>query len=256
MNQYKKTYELKNAAKDKLQGKYGASILILITCSVITGIVSLLINAIASTTTATVYAMTNSSATVNALNILFDIIQLAASILLGIMEAGIALFFLNAACGQPYATRNLFYGFTKDSGKALTLSFVWGGCSGLCLYPYQYFLNDYLNTHNTRMLYSAAIALIVGACIYIPIYLNLSMVFYLMLDYPDLSAKETLALSVKIMRGHKGRLFYLNLSFVPMMFLCLLSFGIGFLWLNPYMRMTSTCFFLDIMDPAKASYEA
>ena len=87
MNQYKKTYELKNAAKDKLQGKYGASILILITCSVITGIVSLLINAIANTTTATVYAMTNSSATVNALNILFDIIQLAASILLGIMEA-------------------------------------------------------------------------------------------------------------------------------------------------------------------------
>ncbi len=52
-----------------------------------------------------------------------------------------------------------------------------------------------------------------------------------------------------MMKGHKRRLFRLELSFLPLMLLCVLSFGIGFLWLNPYMQMTYTCFFLDLMNP-------
>jgi len=53
------------------------------------------------------------------------------------------------------------------------------------------------------------------------------------------------------MKGHKWRLFKLKLSFLPLQFICLLSFGIGNLWLNPYMRMTYTEFFLDLLNPEK-----
>ena len=44
------------------------------------------------------------------------------------------------------------------------------------------------------------------------------------------------------------RLFLLELGFLPPMLLCVLSLGIGFLWLEPYMQMTYTYFFLDLMN--------
>lgn len=251
MKQYKKPYELKNMAKDKLQGKYGAAILILFLYSLITGSVSLFINLLANMTMNTIYVVTNSAAAVTVITVVFDIIKLAAVIVLRVLQTGIALFFLNAACGQPYAAGNLFYGFRKDSGKALILSGAVSLCNAVCLYPYQYCLTSYLSTRNIQMLYLTLIVMAIGLCIYVPLSLSLSQVFYLMLDYPNLTAKEILALSLRIMKGQKRRLFCLQLSFFPMMLLCLLSFGIGFLWLNPYMQMTYTYFFLDIMNPAE-----
>lgn len=252
MKQYKKPYELKNLAKDKLQGRYGAAILILFLNSVITNGVTMFISMLANMTTATAYAMSGSRSTVTVLTVVFEGINLAALIVLGIMQAGIALFFLNIACDQPYATGNLFYGYKKDSGKILILSAVTGLCSALCLFPSQYCLSAYLTSRDTQMLYAALIVMVVGFCIYTPISLCLSQIFYLILDYPDRSAREILALSFRVMKGNKGRLFYLQLSFLPMMFLCVCSFGIGFLWLNPYMQMTYTYFFLDIMNPAES----
>ena len=49
-------------------------------------------------------------------------------------------------------------------------------------------------------------------------------------------------------RLHKWELFCLQMSFLPLGFLCLLSFGIGTLWLVPYMNMTQTLYFLDLMQ--------
>ena len=249
MKQYKKPYELKNLAKDKLQGKYGAAVLVLFLYSLITGGVSLFISMVANMTAATAYAITGSGTAVIVMNIIFEAIHLAAAIVMGILQAGITLFYLNMACGQPYTIGNLFYGYKKDSGKALVLSAVVGLCNAVCLYPCQYCMTAYMQSRDLRMLYAALITMLIGYCVYVPVSLGLSQVFYLMLDYPERTAKETLALTFQVMRGNKGRLFYLQLSFFPMMALCILSFGIGFLWLNPYMQMTYTCFFLDLMNP-------
>ena len=251
MKQYKKPYQLKNLAKDKLQGKYGAAVLILFLYSLITYGVSLFISMLASMTSTTAYALTETVSVVTAINIVFEIINLVTVIILGILQAGVTLFFLNIACNQPYATGNLFYGFQKDSGKVLILSAAVGLCNAVCLYPCQYCLSAYLRSQDIQMLYISFIVMLIGFCVYIPVSLGLSQVFYLMLDYPDRTARDTLALTFRVMKGNKGRLFYLQLSFIPMIILCILSLGIGFLWLNPYMQMTYTCFFLDIMNPAE-----
>lgn len=251
MKHYKKPYELKNMAKDTLQGKYGASVLTMFLYSLITISVELFISMLAAMTANTAFALTNSASVSTALSVVFDVIYLAAAIIMGVLQAGIALFFLNLACGQPFATANLFYGFKCDSGKTLILSGALALCNAVCLYPYQYLMQSYLNSRESRTLLLTFVAMAIGLCIYIPVSLGLSQVFYLMLDYPDRSAKEILSLSFRVMKGHKGRLFYLQLTFIPMMLLCALSFGIGLLWLNPYMQMTYTYFFLDIMQPVE-----
>ena len=53
--------------------------------------------------------------------------------------------------------------------------------------------------------------------------------------------------SAAIMRGNKGRLFYLELSFVPLYLLGTLSLGLGFLWIIPYVGMTEAEFYLDTL---------
>lgn len=249
MKLYQKNYEIKNKAKDMLEGKYGGAVLLLFLSTLISGAVQLFINQIGSGTMGSVYAMTGSEGTATAISILFNILLLLASIVLGVMNAGIALYFLNIACGQSFSLKNLFYGFQTDSRRCLGIAAVIVTWRTLCLWPGQYLAQKYLNTLDGKWIPYALIALIVGMIVYVPVALGMELSFYLMLDFPQNSAKETLSLCWRIMKGNRKRLFLLELSFLPLMLLCALSFGIGFLWLNPYMQMTYTCFFLDLMNP-------
>ena len=67
-----------------------------------------------------------------------------------------------------------------------------------------------------------------------------SMMFYIMAEYPGMSARKAMNISKELTRGYKGDLFVTDLSFIPLAFLCLLSLGIGSLWLLPYYQMTFT----------------
>lgn len=252
MKRYKKSYELKNTAKDTLDGKYGGAVLIFFLNALISQIIHLFISSIGVATMNTVYFSTGSESASTAISFAFDLILLAANVVLGVMNAGITLYFLNIACGQPYKVKDLFYGFRTDSSKILTIAGAMVLCQTICLYPGQYLAQNYLTTQDGKWLSYALAAGIIGFCIYIPIYLSIGLSFYLMLDFPQYSAREILTLCWRLMKGQRGRFFYLELSFLPLTLLCILSFGIGFLWLNPYMQMTYTYFFLDLMNPKEA----
>lgn len=73
-----------------------------------------------------------------------------------------------------------------------------------------------------------------------------AMVPYLLRDYPDLTAREALRTSREMMKGHKWDLFVLQLSFIGWFLLAILTLGIGFLWLSPYMEMTQVAFYEDL----------
>ena len=82
-----------------------------------------------------------------------------------------------------------------------------------------------------------------------------AMVPYILRDHPELSAMETLQMSRAMMKGHKMDLFLLELSFIGWFFLALLTFGIGYLWLIPYMQMTITKFYEEIRLEFEESLE-
>lgn len=52
------------------------------------------------------------------------------------------------------------------------------------------------------------------------------------------------------MKGYKWKYFCLNLRFLGWLVLCILSLGIGFLWLIPYVQVTNANFYEDIKDSA------
>ena len=54
-------------------------------------------------------------------------------------------------------------------------------------------------------------------------------------------------MSRQIMKGHKGRLFYISISFLPLYLLGIFSFFIAFLWLLPYTNTVMANFYMDLM---------
>ena len=75
---------------------------------------------------------------------------------------------------------------------------------------------------------------------------------YILLDEPELTARQAITRSCEIMQGRRWKLFCLSLSFIGWGILSLLTFGIGFLWLAPYMNASIAAFYED----ARAEYEA
>lgn len=78
-----------------------------------------------------------------------------------------------------------------------------------------------------------------------------AMTPYIVEENPDLSANEAIDRSRAMMKGHKFDLFWLLLSFIGWGILCLFTFGIGFLWLAPYVNTSLAAFYEDV----KADYE-
>ena len=75
---------------------------------------------------------------------------------------------------------------------------------------------------------------------------------YIIMDEPELTARQAITRSCEIMEGRRWKLFCLYLSFIGWGILSLLTFGIGFLWLVPYMNASIAAFYED----ARAEYEA
>lgn len=73
-----------------------------------------------------------------------------------------------------------------------------------------------------------------------------SMAPYLMAQNPDLGVLEAINMSKQMMMGHKGRLFFLELSFIGWAILCVLTLGIGYLWLFPYINASEAAFYTDL----------
>lgn len=74
-----------------------------------------------------------------------------------------------------------------------------------------------------------------------------AMTPFIMADNPDMSAKEAIAASMELMDGHKGDLFILGLTFIGWELLCVLTLGIGTLWLNPYMNASYAAFYRKLL---------
>ena len=75
---------------------------------------------------------------------------------------------------------------------------------------------------------------------------NYALSDYLLAENPEITPSQALQMSKSIMYGNRFRLFCLQLSFIGWVFLCVLTFGIGFFWLNPYQQASIAAFYRDL----------
>ena len=73
--------------------------------------------------------------------------------------------------------------------------------------------------------------------------LRYSMVWFVVADEPDLSARQALDRSKALTKGHLGDLFVLVVSFFWWFLFGLVTLGIGFLWVVPYVQTSLALFY-------------
>lgn len=77
---------------------------------------------------------------------------------------------------------------------------------------------------------------------------NYTLVYYIKLDNPDLSTMDVLRKSKELMKGHRFEYFVLGLSFLGWEILGLLTLGILYLWLIPYIQVTTANFYNKLLE--------
>jgi uncharacterized membrane protein len=73
-----------------------------------------------------------------------------------------------------------------------------------------------------------------------------SQTFYILADKPDIKPMEALRQSEAMMKGNKTKYFLLMLLFFLLALACLLTLGIGFLFLIPLIQVTTARFYQEL----------
>lgn len=183
--------------------------------------------------------------------ILYYGIHFGIGVFFAVFKTGIAWLFLSNACGQQVYAGGIFTGFWHEPGKAIRIQLF---PSLLMLLPElipQLLLNRYVATLDPKWLYAALAALLLFLPAVLFVRILYSQVFFLMLDFPELSARECLARSRQMMKGHKWRYFALLLSFLPWNIAAFFTCGIGTLYVYPYRQQTLAYFYLDLVAGGK-----
>lgn len=108
--------------------------------------------------------------------------------------------------------------------------------------------NDYLRITGTYLLmclyiFLWSLLLVIPGIIK---YISYSQTFYILRDEPSLTYNGAIERSMAMMEGHKMDYFLLILSFIGWYILGILSLGIGFLWINPYISRALALFYEDL----------
>lgn len=83
-----------------------------------------------------------------------------------------------------------------------------------------------------------------------------AMAPYVLAEHPELTASEAIAKSKELMAGNKWRLFCLHISFIGWILLSLVTLGIGYIFLAPYMKAAETAFYLELTGRQAATAQA
>lgn len=251
-NQYCPGPELKNTAKEYLAGWYGTFISALLTAmmatipiiflqSVLESVIRLLLTKTAALFPAALVHLLSTVALA-----FLDLCTIG--ILRSLLHVGILLMQLKIACGSSFNFWDLFYCFSESRVVRTLWTAVFVMLPRIiCTLPSMLFAWQFLQNASPRTGLYTLLVFFSGVLVCLPISLDLSMSYFLMLDFPEYSPGKILALSHKLMKGNKGRLFLLEVSFLPLHLLAVFSMGIGYLWLEPYINMTRTLFYLDLM---------
>jgi len=216
MSDYKvslENHEIRAKSRRFLTGNWGMAVLVIFVYSVITGIGG---SSGSSASGDTGWL----SGVVIGIVAVASILSIAYSILIAnVIEYGSSITFLKFVREEKINIENLFSGF-KDYGRVVVTIFL-----------------------RNLFIFLWSLLLIVPGIIKGYSY---SMTEYLIADDSSLDSLSAISKSKEMMIGWKGKLFLLDLSLIGWWFLCILTCGIGFLWLGAYFKSNRAMFYQEL----------
>ncbi|MEA4921564.1 MAG: DUF975 family protein [Clostridiaceae bacterium] len=152
------------------------------------------------------------------------ILTVVLSIVFGLLDYGYEYYCLQASRGRDVTYADLFSGFNQPLRIIIANLII-----GVKVFLWSLLL---------------VIPGIIAAISY-------SQTYRILADNPDISASEAISRSVRIMYGHKGDWFILQLSFFWWYVLSSLTYSISSIYSEPYARCANSFFYEDISASAE-----
>ncbi len=170
------------------------------------------------------------------------LLSFIVSLFAGILEFGLCSIYTGLQYAQPVFARDLFRGFRETPDKIIRIQAVRSVVHILCTVPA---LVSSFSRSGTlgRQLLVYYVLYFAGEILALILLLGLDMSFYLLLDYPDMSALRIMKTSYRLMKGNRLLLLYLYCSFLPLQLLSLLSLGVAGLWVIAYRYSVTAAFY-------------
>ena len=192
---------------------------------------------------------------------LFLLCSFIISLLVSVLYTGLGYMYLQTARNQSVRIQDLFFALNHSPDTVLLIAFFVRAAALLTGAPF-YLLTILLNLGNQMnialtMTSSGPLLQILGlyilifllwAVVFAAIMLRYAMACFIYLDHPSWSMVNILRESRSRMSGCQFTYAKLLLSFAGMLLMGLLSFGIGLLWVMPYIYVSSAQFYLDLTD--------
>lgn len=229
----KSSSELKALAKGLLAGHYGLLAGAFLLLCGFSAVISLLLQ----------FVFTGGGTLSTAL---YFICILIVELLSTIFSVGYNKLALDISRGKDARLETLLFGFSHLPDRVILLTVLRGLLDFACVLPGILLLAAGITLHTIPLTLVGVLALIVGLVFATILDYMYSMVFYLYLDEPEKGVIQIMRESRTMMRGNKGRFFYLQISFIGLVLLCVLTCFIGYLWLMPYMSMTCVLFYRNL----------
>lgn len=234
MNRFASIASLKDLAKDKLSGFHKTGLLLI-----------LLSNIFVVSVTGTVESFfTGEGMTVV---IISSIVVLFFAIFAGVLNMGMKYGYMKIYCGERPFLSDLFYGYSNNSKDFLVVSGINNVVDYLISVPAQILFAKYIQTQDILYVKAILVSLVVDVVLLFAVIMPLSQSAYLLIDFPELTAKEAIVKSMRLMKGNMARYFGLMVSFLPHLLLCALTLGVGYLFVSPYIQMSLTCFYMNLV---------
>ncbi len=191
--------------------------------------------------------------------LLFGLVMFVIS---GATTLGLRQYFINIITKAERPDFKILFSRFRYLGKAFLLNLliaVFVSLWSFLIFLPAGILSFFIIWSNAVMFYSAsgatiAIMVIIGLLIMLVVAFvttlitsRYAMAFYVMTENPQqITAMEAIRISKEMMRGNIWRLFFLRLSFFGWHCLAIMSCGIGYLWLSPYILATEAAFYLEL----------
>lgn len=128
----------------------------------------------------------------------------------------------------------------------------WPGIGGNWPYDNNW-VSEYVRSIDSSWIPALAVSgviYIAGSILVLIKALSYSMTPFILTDNPGIGYERALKLSMAMTDGYKWQMFVLYLSFIGWALLAILTFGLGFIFLTPYIQATRAALYVKLRDSA------
>jgi len=229
-----KIKELKRIARGNLQGHFLTFIRVYIFCTLVTSLLEM------------PFSLMTNEVPFSTPNIIYYVSTILIGIASVVLTAGQYRLHLKLARSGEMHLSELFIPVKYHSNQFILTELILFGVSLLTMLPMFAGIHLAYTEEGMQNYIIAIITSVISIILGMYISLTFDLVYFVMNDAENLSMIQALKYTMHIIATHRKRYLYMQFSFLGMLLLSGLSFGIGFLWVQPYMIHTTTLFYLDV----------